>query len=470
MWCGTDSFGKLLWHMIKRVSNRVYQRIRTGRLWLAGSFMLIACQLTYAQMPGSTRAFGMTPHRCGLVEHERILQQRDPNRLRQVEDLNRKVAQALFQTQNLRQQADQTIYRIPVVVHVIHSNPSGQIGGPNNVNISDEQIRSQIQVLNEDYRRREGTNGFNTNPLGADAMIEFYLATTDPSGQPSNGITRHYYADKASFNVFDDDVLLSQIAYWPSDRYLNVWVTKLDDYLGYTQFPTAADTLGGLPANTNELTDGTIIDYRVFGRRTGTITLPLYLLGRTVTHEIGHWLGLIHTWGDGAGCNEDYVADTPPMQDGSVAPQSCRQTFSNCNGRGQTRDLMENYMNYWPDACMNMFTAGQVARMRTVLTVSPRRARLIRAAGTPLTESETLDVFVYPNPASSDPAVEVRLKGFQSFTVDVFDASGRQTYTMAYFDVPSTRLTIPVFGLPRGVYVVRVKTDSETASKRLLVL
>ncbi len=455
--------------MIKRANNRLNHLIRTGRLLLAGSFMLTSVHLTHAQEADSTRAFGMNLHRCGFAEHERVLQRRNPNRLRQVNELNQKVEQALWQRQQLRQQADPTIYRIPIVVHVVHSNPSGQIGGTNNVNISDEQIRSQIQVLNEDYRRKADTPGFNTNPLGADAKIEFYLATIDPNGQPSNGITRHFYAQKSSFTI-DDDALLGEIAYWPSDQYLNIWVVRLDDFLGYTQFPTAADTLRGLPQETNERTDGTIIDYRVFGRRIGTVTLPLYLQGRTVTHEIGHWLGLIHPWGDGAGCNDDYVADTPPTEDRSVAPTTCRQTFSNCTGRGQVRDLIENYMMYSPDACMNLFTAGQVARMRAALTVSPRRARLIRAAGTPLTESETLDVFVFPNPASSDAAVEVRLKGFQSFTVDVFDVSGRQMRTMTYFDVPSTRLTVPISGLSRGVYVVRVKTDTETATKRLLVL
>ena len=106
---------------------------------------------------------------------------------------------------------------------------------------------------------------------------------------------------KIVFDIFNDDVLLSQIAYWPSDRYLNIWVTSLEDnYLGYTQFPTMADTLKGLPSITNELTDGSIIDYPgiLVGKRVPSTAHP-YSLGRTATHEIGHWLGLIHPWGDG---------------------------------------------------------------------------------------------------------------------------------------------------------------------------
>ena len=367
--------------------------------------------------------------------------------------------------------ADDRIYRIPVVVHVVHSNATGDIGGATNGNISDEQILSQIQVLNEDYRRQEGTNGFNTSPLGADARIEFYLAPTDPTGAPTTGITRHYYPQQTEFGVDDgsgDDILLSQIAYWPSDRYLNIWVTKIKGFLGYTQFPTTADTLTGLPTDSNEFTDGSIIDYRYFGRQIGTVRDQTYALGRTATHEIGHWLGLLHTWGDGNGCEQDYVADTPPTKAPNQTRQ-CRQTYSNCNGTGQTRDQIENYLDYSPDICMNLFTQGQIARMRTVLALSPRRARLIRTAESPIPESDALVISVYPNPATTESAVEVRLKGFQTFTVDLFDGTGRRLSGRTYPESPSSIVSVPVAGLSRGLYVIRVKTGSETVSRRLLV-
>ena len=270
----------------------------------------------------------------------------------------------------------------------------------------------------------------------------------------------------------NDDVLLSQIAYWPSNRYLNIWVTKVDSYLGYTQFPTGADTLKGLPASSNEFTDGTIIDYRYFGKRIGTInSSSLYALGRTATHEIGHWLGLIHTWGDGSGCADDYVADTPPTEDRSDPSKllTCNQTYSTCFNGQRTRDLVEDYMNYWPDACMNLFTAGQVARMRLVMTLSPRRAQLLKAVSSPLIETEALTVNLYPNPTTSDPSIDVQLKGFQTFNVDLFDATGRQLRSYSYANSPSTRVSLSVQGLASGMYIVRVKTGSEVASKRLLV-
>lgn len=453
--------------MIKQVNNNLRNSKRIGWRWLAGSFLCLITTVAWSQAVEEEIV-----NRCAVVDHERMLQQRNPNRLQQLNELNRLIQQAEAEGKSLRVAADMTIYRIPVVVHVVHSTASNTIGGANNVNISDEQIQSQIQVLNEDYRRKAGTNGFNTSAIGADARIEFYLATADPDGNVTTGITRNYYAQKSSFNVFNDDVLLSQIAYWPSNRYLNIWVTKVDTYIGYTQFPTAVDTLKGLPSTTNELTDGTIIDYRYFGRKIGTVSsASLYALGRTATHEIGHWLGLIHTWGDGNGCAEDYVADTPPTADRSDVSQllTCKQTYSTCVPGVQTRDLVEDYMNYWPDACMNLFTAGQVARMRLVLTLSPRRAQLLKSVSSPLTATDALTVKVYPNPATADPSVDVQLKGFQSFSVDLFDATGRQVRSYSYTDVPSTRVSLPISGLASGVYIVRVKTGSEIASKRLLV-
>ena len=461
MSCATGSCGKLLRRMKMQVRKQNQGTFRTGWRWLAGSFLSLLT-ITVGAQPLANGVL----QRCGTVEYERMLQQRDPNRLPQLNELNRRLEQVESSRMLLRQAADETIYRIPIVVHVVHNTASNETGGENNGNISAEQIASQIQVLNEDYRRQPGTNGFNTNPVGADARIEFFLAEKDPSGQPTTGITRHYYAQKKSFNVFNDDVLLSQIAYWPSDRYLNIWVTTVDTYLGFTQLPTMADTLRGLPATTNEFTDGSIIDYRYFGRQIGTVRNSTYCCGRTATHEIGHWLGLIHTWGD-AVCGEDYVADTPPAEAANETV-NCRELFSTCSGR-RTRNMIENFMDYSPDLCMNVFTVGQVGRMRSVLTLSPRRFRLIQSTMTPLDPTETLTINVYPNPAVGDVLVDVQLKDFQSFTVELVDLAGRLVKTMNYSDSPSTRVSLSTNYLATGLYIVRVKTATESVSRQLLV-
>ena len=197
------------------------------------------------------------------------------------------------------------VVTIPVVVHVVH-NPASPAE-----NISKAQIDSQIDVLNQDFRAtnpdRVGVPSVWTN-LIADCEIEFKLAETDPDGNPTDGVTRTA-TDKTAFVADDDDVKSSATGgadAWPSDDYLNIWVCgdlrdgSNNQILGYAQFP------GGPPE-----TDGVVIANTCFGT-TGTAAAPFHL-GRTATHEIGHWLSLRHIWGDdGSGCGgNDLVDDTP---------------------------------------------------------------------------------------------------------------------------------------------------------------
>ncbi|WP_225309339.1 M43 family zinc metalloprotease [Larkinella humicola] len=412
----------------------------------------------------------VTPQRCGIDVREETLQRRDAQRLTKRLKLNERIEDLIRQRteEPAKARVGEVVYRIPVVVHVVHTNSSGFVGGANNSNISDEQIASQIRVLNEDYRRMVDTRGFNTNPIGADTGIEFFLARTDPDGLQTTGITRHY-TQKTSFNIYDgssgDDLQLSQITYWPSDQYLNIWVTTLrNDYLGYAQFPEA-DGIDGLSSLENELTDGVIIDYRYFGSDIGAVTSSTYRYGRTTTHEVGHWLGLIHTWGD-AVCGTDYCNDTPPTESANQTT-GCAERFSTCNGT-RTRNQIENYLDYTPDACMNLFTQDQRTRMRAVIEASPRRQRVVRSAD-PLPQTESLTVNVFPNPAQKQSTLEVLFTGFQSFQVDITDLSGRIVRTQNYTDYPSSSISLPLDALARGVYFVKVHTDKETASKRLLI-
>ncbi len=275
------------------------------------------------------------------------------------------------------------ITRIPVVVHVVWNTPQQ--------NISDAQIQSQIDVLNRDYRRTNPDVNKTPAPflpLTADARIEFFLATVDPNGAPTPGITRRQ-TTVASFT--HNDAVKSQSTggtdAWPSDRYLNMWVCQLGGgLLGYAQFP------GGPAA-----TDGVVILHSAFGT-TGTATPPFHL-GRTATHEIGHWLNLNHIWGDdGTGCSgTDHVDDTP-NQGGSNGGTPTFPTIS-C-GNGPNGDMFMNYMDYVDDPAMFMFTAGQVTRMQACL--DGPRSSIGTEAGAPRSSSEPvlawgpnrLDVFV----------------------------------------------------------------------------
>ncbi|MCK6601643.1 MAG: T9SS type A sorting domain-containing protein [Bacteroidetes bacterium] len=245
---------------------------------------------------------------------------------------------------------------IPVVVHVVY-NTSAQ-------NISDAQIQSQITVLNQDFRRLINTPGYSSDPVSSDTQIEFFLATTDPNGNATNGITRTS-TTKTSFTHNNDVKFTSNGGqdYWDNQRYLNIWVCNLSGgLLGYAQFPEYSGTNGPYTPST----DGVVIHYGAFGN-TGTQTYPNeFDKGRTATHEVGHWLGLRHTWGDVSGCGgTDYVEDTPKCsgQYYSGSSGSCDKPIQCDNIARQT----ENYMDYSYDGCMNIYTIGQTARMHSVI-------------------------------------------------------------------------------------------------------
>lgn len=364
---------------------------------------------------------------------------------------------------------DDDVIKIPVVVHVVHSQETGRIGGRANPNITDEQILSQIRILNEDYRRIAGTPGFNTDPVGVDTRIEFSLAEIDPNGAQTDGITRQYYASKDQFNPYTDADLLAEVVSWPSDQYLNIWVCALTgNFLGVAQFPS----LNGVPGLDNAdadkaLTDGVIIDYRAFGD-VGAIENNSYNQGRTTTHEVGHWLGLLHIWGD-ARCGDDYCDDTPWAETSNTA--SCNDRFSQCFGV-RTRNMIENFMDYSPDRCMNIFTYNQMERMRAVLELSPRRQRLVENARRErLEESEALQVLIYPNPVSGRQLqVETRFKGFQDIQIGVFDLQGKAVISEVYDKIWSRVVVLPLPDLSGGVYLLVVSGESgEKIIKRFVV-
>ena len=283
--------------------------------------------------------------RCGAIEvYHRLLEMHPDFRLRQIE-LEHATARRMMSREPLRV----GITTIPVVVHVVYNTPSE--------NISNAQIKSQIAVLNRDFR---ATNKDKTKVpavwrgLVANARIRFALAAKDPDGEPTSGITRTK-TTRTSFGTGDTvkSAATGGANPWPADKYLNIWVCTLaGGLLGYAQFP-------GGPRKT----DGVVILNTAFGTK-GTTTAP-FNWGRTTTHEIGHWLNLRHIWGDDFRCEgSDFVADTPNQE----GPNYGKPTFPqiSCNN-GPNGDMFMNYMDYVDDAAMFMFTPQQAARMYAAL-------------------------------------------------------------------------------------------------------
>ena len=315
--------------------------------------------------------------RCASFENLKSQQAR--NKAISDEQFERWIAPKIEEIKKMRNAGRlPSVIRIPVVLHIIHNGDAVGAGE----NISDAQALSQITVFNQDFRRQVGTPGFGS---GVDTSIEFCLAQIDPNGNPTNGIDRRQltsasYTSRAAIETAKASTI------WDPTKYLNMWTFRfggaMAGVLGYAQFPSGSG-LAGMPQEdciTGEAsTDGVVCNYNTWGSRTlaptGSYGGTQYDKGRTMTHEVGHMLGLRHLWGDG-GCEvDDFCADTPNCENdyyagvgtgGCIAPTQC----------GNVRQI-QNYMDYSDDGCMNIFTQDQKDRMLAVLMNSPRRDDLL---------------------------------------------------------------------------------------------
>lgn len=306
--------------------------------------------------------------RCGFVEtNEQALErtqdfERWMNDSKEVESLAR----------------NNQVLTIPVIFHIIHAGTEVGTG----YNISNELIQAQLEQVNNDLRKKAGTSGDNSNAVGADTGIELVPALFDENLEllDEPGVNRINAAElglsTGTYSKNYLNIVAKPITQWDPTLYLNIWVCNLSGgLLGYAQFPEAS-TLEGINESGTADTDGIAILYKTVGST--DMPNPLasgpyanYSRGRTLTHELGHALGLRHIWGDG-GCDvDDYCSDTPTC-DG--ANYGCPEGATSCEG---SVEMVENYMDYTYDSCMSTFTNEQRTRMRTVLNNSVRRVELL---------------------------------------------------------------------------------------------
>lgn len=412
------------------------------------------------------------------------------------------------------------VYRIPVVVHVVYNT--------NEENVSEAIIRSQIDILNQDFRR-QNADASQTRAVfkgvAGDAMIEFYLADTDPNGNPTSGITRKK-TNKKSFIEFDvfllfqaaiacgvdfndpvsieenmeclqaffeangasfENILagIDDVKYadkggtdpWDQKKYLNIWVCNLaldvlgeqvPFVLGFAYPPVGAPLFppGSLPEG-YEVNDGVVIHYPVFGiNNPGIGSLAgLNDKGRTCTHEVGHYLGLRHIWGDGDCTVDDGISDTPDADDSSQAEDptiTCESLFTKntCSEiTTELPDMIENYMDYSKESCMNMFSQGQINMMRSML--EGPRAELVGLPASVQTEIEAPFV-VYPNPAYNE--LNIELRGMDQHQITLFDMMGKIVYQN-----PSGTTKIDISGLTNGLYIVQLLGENQSFSTRFTI-
>lgn len=313
---------------------------------------------------GVFNSYSQNVIKCFSHEHQQEIFEKDPAAKARYEQLEQETAEYV----RLHPQGDasRATRVIPVVFHVIH-----QYGSEN---ISKEQILDQIRILNEDFQRLnadtvETPSGFKS--VAANANIEFRLAQKDPNGNCTDGIVRLYHPYTNAVNPRDN---VKALSYWNSAKYLNIWVVKEINagtttsgiILGYAQFPGTGSAA----------TDGVVLRSDVVG---SIGTASFNNIGRTATHEIGHWLNLRHIWGD-ATCGSDNVNDTPVHYEANAGCPTYPYNVSGANScnPGVNGEMFSNYMDYTDGNCQNMFSAGQKTRMDAVLTGT--RATLVSAS------------------------------------------------------------------------------------------
>jgi hypothetical protein len=364
-----------------------------------------------------------------------------------------------------RDTAANEIISVPVVIHVIYKNAVE--------NISDAQIKSQIEALNNDFSLLN-SDRVNTpaafKPLAGEARIKFCLAQVDPQGKPSSGIER-ISTSQAVFAMDDAMKFVAKggAASWDSKHYLNIWVCKLASRgLGYATPPGAAADK-----------DGVVISYDVFGT-TGTLRAP-FNKGRTATHEVGHWLGLIHIWGD-ASCGNDQVDDTPTQQSYNFGCQSFPK-ISSCSV-DNNGDMFMNFMDFSDDACMNIFTKGQVKRMRALFAKGNIRNEFLASFGCDSTLAQngplptpTVDVKlpvsislattkVFPSPVETVTTIDC--KAASALTVknlDIFNSVGVRVFTAR---LSQEKTILNLSNLVAGIYIIHIADGVEKFTTKII--
>jgi hypothetical protein len=401
---------------------------------------------------------------CGSSDYKKQLLAKNPSLQNSFQLVEQQIERTIANSKKYaaRDTSSNEIINVPVVIHVIYKSAVQ--------NISDAQILSQLEALNKDFAHLNDDR-INTpvafKNLATDTKIKFCLAQVDPKGKKTSGIIRK----QSNFEVFtaDDGMKFSASGgddAWDSQRYLNIWVCALSARsLGYATPP-------GGPADK----DGLVIAYDAFGT-VGTLRNP-FDKGRTATHEVGHWLGLKHLWGDD-NCGNDDVDDTPRQKTYNYgSPIFPHLTDCSLDANG---DMFMNYMDFSDDAVMNMFTIGQKKRMRALFAKGNIRnsflasfacdSNLVAAATLPTPETAPAtalaDLFkVYPNPVQNLATIEyIPAAEFEVKQISIYNMMGVKVFSG---EINKGKMYINVSHLSHGVYIVRIGEGKKAYNTKLI--
>jgi hypothetical protein len=392
-------------------------------------------------------------NRCSTNDLINSRAESNPSYLSKIIDTQNEIAQYATM-QSLR--ASDEVLRIPVVVHIIHNNETQ--------NISDAQVQSQIDRLNGDYRRLNSDANLTRDeflPVAADTKIEFFLTQWDPEGNPTNGITRTQ-TSQASFWLSLTDMKSSSTSgkdAWDVNHFLNIWVCNmaipfinLPLVLGFATPPEGAPNWPAGSVIETPAEDGVVVHYEVFGPNPSlTGTLAAVNQGRTATHEVGHYLGLRHIWGDGDCTQDDGLNDTPSASEANQ--QTCDYSTNSCiDVTNELPDMLENYMDYSDENCMNAFTQQQTNAMRFV--IENFRFNLLLNTDEINSKNTDFSVSVYPNPALDHIQLLSNSGSAKINEVEIIDMSGRMISHFSDYNM----VKIDVSNLSSGIYFLHIHT------------
>lgn len=399
--------------------------------------------------------------------HELMVQKenQNPGYMQRINDVFENAKNIAEHNRNNRALND-TVYHVQVVFHVVYTSPAE--------NIPDSVLVNQIEVLNRDYRRRNADTVQTRacfQPVAADAGIEFYLATTDPDGNPTNGITRtagNPQIPFLGFNPGSDEIknAANGKTPWPTDRYLNIWVGNIffGIVLGYAFPPDNAPNWPG-GSGTDSAHQGVVLHYAAVGSNFASPIDPSVAGGRSAVHEIGHYFGLRHIWGDSTDCVvDDGISDTPFAADASQ--QTCDTSINSCvDSPVDFPDMIEDYMDYSDDRCLNMFTQEQVGIMRTMLATSRAGIAYLTTGSTGIKNiAAIVGIEVSPNPSNS--VFKLTAKGKEDLTYEVYNAFGEKMIASQSF---SSSTFINLSSFTAGIYLVKISSGENVVVKRLML-
>jgi hypothetical protein len=350
------------------------------------------------------------------------------------------------------------VLTIPVVVHVLWRQPAE--------NISGAQIQSQIEVLNRDFRKlndnlKETPGAFMG--LAADVELEFCLATIDPLGNETDGITR---TQTQVDNIGEADDWFKDhrggVAPWDNTKYVNIWVCDIGDdgTLGFASPPGTAD-----PPES----DGLVIGHQFFGTIGTASASEFNDLGRTTTHEMGHYFNLEHLWGpDAGGCGEDDFVDDTPLQD--IESEECHRfpLFDDCTSSG-SGIMFNNFMDYTDDICMTMFTRGQKDRMLAAVN-GPRSTLLNSNVCAPTTSARsyafTQNAFkTFPNPAQNSMVISpMNQVASKQLKAELYSVLGHKELDFLI----DGETDLDLSEVPNGIYLL-ICNDISAAPQKIII-